>query len=86
MNQKNANIRIRYAKQFGCIHQTGNAQSLLQLSTKASCHEILKWLSGNGSLETFESYYRDDSKSLDTMLQWLKQMREELPVKKENEK
>jgi hypothetical protein len=40
MNQKNANIRIRYAKQFGCIHQTGNTQSLLQLSTKASCHEI----------------------------------------------
>jgi len=40
MNQKNANIRIPYAKQFGCIHQTGNAQSLLQLSTKASCHEI----------------------------------------------
>ncbi len=40
MNQKNENIRIRYAKQFGCIHQTGNAQNLLQLSTKASCHEI----------------------------------------------
>jgi len=41
MNQKNANIRIRYAMQFGCIHQTCNAQSLLQLSTKASCHEII---------------------------------------------
>jgi hypothetical protein len=40
MNQKNTNIRIRYAKQFGCINQTGNTQSLLQLSTKASSHEI----------------------------------------------
>jgi hypothetical protein len=40
MNQKNTNIRKRYAKQFGCINQTGNTQSLLQLSTKASCHEI----------------------------------------------
>lgn len=40
----------------------------------------LKWSSGKGSLEIFERCYGDDSTSLDTMLQWLRQMREELPL------
>jgi hypothetical protein len=40
----------------------------------------LMWSSGKGSLEVFERCYGDDSTSLDTMLQWLRQMREELPL------
>jgi hypothetical protein len=105
MNQKSANSRIRYAKQFDTVLETGNAQSLLQLSpekrlhvTKSlaclskflGCHNTtwvslkrkynLKWSSGKVSLEIFERCYGDDSTSLDTMLQWLRQMREELPL------
>src|SRR5215211_7551305 len=40
----------------------------------------LKRSSGKGSLEIFERCYGDDSTSLDTMLQWLRQMLEELPL------
>jgi hypothetical protein len=38
MNQKSANSRIRYAKQFDTVLETGNAQSLLQLSPEKRLH------------------------------------------------
>src|SRR5215216_2818340 len=38
MNQKSANSRIRYAKQFDTVLETGNAQSLLQLSPEERLH------------------------------------------------
>jgi hypothetical protein len=38
----------------------------------------LKWTSGNEALDTFERFF-DDSKTLDTMLQWVRQERQELP-------
>lgn len=109
MNQKSANSRVRYARQFAHVLGSGDAQPLLQLSPEKrlhvmksltclskflGCHDTtwvslkrkynLKWSSGNGSLEMFERCYGDDSKSLDTMLQWLRQMREELPVSYSN--
>jgi intergrase/recombinase len=105
MNEKSARSRVRYAKEFGTVLETGNAQPLLQLSAEKrlhvmkaltclskflGCHDTtwmsvkrkynLKWTSGNGSLETFQRCYCDDSNSLEKMLQWLRQMRQELPV------
>jgi hypothetical protein len=69
-------------------------KSLTCLSKFLGCHDTtwmtmkrkynLKWTTGNGCLETFERCYGDDSKSLDTMLQWLRQMRQELPVSYSN--
>jgi hypothetical protein len=43
----------------------------------------LKWTTGNGTLSTFDRIY-NDSNSLDTMLQWLKQIRQELPLTHSN--
>ncbi|MDQ3968671.1 MAG: hypothetical protein M3275_09800 [Thermoproteota archaeon] len=64
-------------------------KSLTCLSKFLGCHDTtwvtlkrkynLKWSVGNGSLGIFERCYGDDSKSLDTMLQWLRQMLQELP-------
>jgi intergrase/recombinase len=104
MNQKSANTRVRYAKKFAHVLESGDAQSLLQLSAEKrlhvmkaltclskfmGCHDTtwialkrkynLKWTSGKGSLEIFQRCYGDDSNTLDKMLQWLRQMRQELP-------
>jgi hypothetical protein len=111
MNEKTAWHRIHYAKQFAHVLQSGDAQSMLQLSPQKrlhvmksltclskflGCHDTtwmtlkrkynLKWSSGrNEGLDTFESLYDiGDSKSLDTMLQWVRQMRQELPTSYSN--
>jgi intergrase/recombinase len=39
----------------------------------------LKWSTGNESLDTFEHFF-DDGKTFDTMLQWVRQARQELPT------
>lgn len=109
MNEKSANSRIRYAKQFGSVLETGNAQPLLLLSPEKrlhvmkaltcvskflGCHDTtwmalkrkynLKWSSGRERLDAFERFYGDDSKSLETMVQWLRKMRQELPASYSN--
>lgn len=105
MNEKSARSRVRYANEFAHVLESGDAQSLLQLSAEKrlhvmkalaclskflGCHDTtwmtlklkynLKWTTGNGSLDIFEHCYGDDSENLDTMLKWLRQMRQELPV------
>jgi hypothetical protein len=70
-------------------------KSLACLSKFLGCHDTtwmtitrkynLKWSSGKRGLEVFEQCYggiinNNDSNSLDKMLQWLRQMRQELPV------
>jgi hypothetical protein len=104
MNKKTVNGRIRYAREFAHVLQSGDAQPLLQLSADKrlhvmkslaclskflGCHDTtwmtikrkynLKWTSRKGALDIFERCYGDDSSNLDTMLQWLRQMRQELP-------
>jgi hypothetical protein len=66
------------------------------LSKFLGCHDTtwmalkrkynLKWTTGNGSLEIFERCYGiiNDSNSLDTMLRWLRHIRQELPVQYSN--
>jgi hypothetical protein len=69
-------------------------KSLTCLSKFLGCHDTtwmtmkrkynLKWSSGqNESLETFERLY-DGSRDLDKMLQWVRQMRRELPASYSN--
>ena len=104
INKKTVNGRVRYAREFTHVLQSGDAQLLLQLSAEKrlhvmkslaclskflGCHDTtwttikrkynLKWSSGKGALDIFERCYGDDSNNLDTMLQWLRQMRQELP-------
>ena len=103
INKKTVNGRVRYAREFTHVLQSGDAQPLLQLSAEKrlhvmkslaclskflGCHDTtwttikrkynLKWSSGKGALDIFERCYGDDSNNLDTMLQWLRQMRQEL--------
>ena len=103
INKKTVNGRVRYAREFTHVLQSGDAQLLLQLSAEKrlhvmkslaclskflGCHDTtwttikrkynLKWSSGKGALDIFERCYGDDSNNLDTMLQWLRQMRQEL--------
>ena len=105
MNEKTAWHRIHYAKQFAHVLETGDAQSVLQLSPQKrlhvmkaltclskflGCHDTtwttvkrkynLKWSAGgNESLNTFERYY-DNENTLDSMIQWVRQMRQALPA------
>ena len=105
MNEKSANSRVRYSREFAHVLESGDAHPLLQISPakrlhvmKAltclsqflGCHDTtwmalkrkynLKWTTGNGSsLDAFERCYGEDSKTFDKMLEWLKQMRQELP-------
>jgi hypothetical protein len=78
--------RLHVMKSLTCLPKCLGESSydLGQSETKV----YLKCLSGNGSFETFKSCYGDDSKSLNTMLQhmlqWLKQMRKELPMSYSN--
>ncbi len=102
MNERTAEDRLRYAKQFAQILDMSNASSLLQLSAEKRIHAMkalsclakytgrfdqflqlrqrynLKWSTGTEKLDAFERFF-DDSKTLDTMLQWLRQVRQELP-------
>jgi hypothetical protein len=103
MTKYSTQDRIRYAKQFAHVLETGNASDLLKIqqpdkrihAMKAlSClakytgkYDLwlqirqrynLKWTSGTESLDALTRFF-DDSKSLDTMLQWLRQVRQELP-------
>ena len=103
MTPKSAGDRLRYAKQFASVLQTGNAQSLLQLAPNKRIHVMkalaslsrflgsydvwlqirqrynLHWSTGNENLSTFQRFF-DDSKTMDTMLQWVKNTLEVLPA------
>ena len=103
-NAKTTGERLRYTKQFMNVLQTGNAQSLLQVTPDKRIHAMkglaslsrflgcydtwlqirqrynLKWSTGNESLAAFQRFF-DDSKTLDTMLDWVrKAIREVLPA------
>ncbi len=102
-NAKTAGERIRYAKQFVNVLQTGDAQPLLQVTPDKRIHAMkglaslsrflgcydtwmqirqrynLKWSTGNESLATFERFF-DDKRSLDSMLQWVKEAIKVLPA------
>jgi hypothetical protein len=53
---------------------TGKYDTWLQLRQRYN----LKWSTGTEKLDAFERFF-DDNKTLDTMLQWLRQVRQELP-------
>jgi intergrase/recombinase len=53
---------------------TGKYDVWLQLRQRYN----LKWSTGTEKIDTFERFF-DDSKTLDTMLQWLRQVRQDLP-------
>ena len=53
---------------------TGEYDVWLQLRQRYN----LKWSTGTEKLDAFERFF-DDSKTLDTMLQWLRQVRQQLP-------
>jgi hypothetical protein len=102
MTYKTAEDRLRYAKQYGKVLETGNASDLLNLQPDKRIHAMkalsnlakftgkfdvwlqlrqrynLKWSTGIEKLVAFERFF-DDSKTLDTMLQWLRQAIQELP-------
>jgi intergrase/recombinase len=102
MSYNTAEDRLRYAKQYGRVLETGNAAGLLSLQPDKRIHAMkalsnlakftgkydvwlqlrqrynLKWSTGTEKLDAFERFF-DDNKTLDTMLQWLRQVRQELP-------
>jgi hypothetical protein len=104
MNEKTAEDRLRYAKQYYYVleQEKETANTVLQLSPNKRIHVMkalsnlakftgkydvwlqlqqrynLKWSTGNEALDTFERFF-DDNKTLDTMLHWLKQMRQTVP-------
>jgi intergrase/recombinase len=104
MNDKTVGDRMRYAKQFYSILQTGDASSLMQIKPDKRIHAMkalaslarftgsydtwlairqrynLKWSTGNESLATFERFFLDDNKTLDSMLQWVKEAIKVLPA------
>ena len=53
---------------------TGTYDTWLQLRQRYN----LKWSTGTEKLDAFECFF-DDNKTLDTMLQWLRQVHQELP-------
>jgi hypothetical protein len=62
-------------KALSCLAKyTGKYDLWLQILRRYN----LKWTSGIESLDALTRFF-DDSKSLDTMLQWLCQLRQELP-------
>jgi intergrase/recombinase len=102
MSYSTAEDRLRYAKQYGRVLETGNAAGLLSLQPDKRIHAMkalsnlakftgkydvwlqlrqrynLKWSTGTEKLDAFERFF-DDNKTLDTMLQGLRQVRQELP-------
>jgi intergrase/recombinase len=102
MNERSAEDRLRYAKQYCKALQTANASDLLHLQPDKRIHAMkarsnlakftgkydlwlqlrqrynLKWSTGTEKTDAFERFF-DDSKTLDTMLQWLRQVRQDLP-------
>lgn len=98
MNEHTAEDRLRYAKHYGKVLETGNASDLLNLQPDKRIHAMkalsnlakfmgkydvwlqlrqrynLKWSTGTEKLDAFERFF-DDNKTLDTMLQWLRQDR-----------
>jgi hypothetical protein len=62
-------------------------ERIASLSRFLGCYDVwlqlrqkynLKWSTGNEALDTFERFF-DDSKTFDTMLQWVRQVRQEAP-------
>jgi intergrase/recombinase len=102
MTYKTAQDRLRYAKQYGKVLETGNASDLISLPPDKRIHVMkalsnlakftgeydkflrirqrynLKWSTGTEKLDAFERFF-DDNITLDTMLQWVRQVRQELP-------
>jgi hypothetical protein len=103
-NAKTTGGRLRYAKKFVSVLQTGDAQPLLlqvtpdkrihamkalaSLSRFLGCYDTwlqirqrynLKWSTGNENLAAFERFF-DDSKTLDSMLQWVREAIKVLPA------
>ena len=96
MTVKTAEDRLRYAKQYALVLQTGDAAALLQLPPNKRIHiqkalsslarytglqdnwqqirrqHGLQWSTGTEKIDAFQRFF-DDSKDLDTMLQWLKE-------------
>jgi len=73
--QLSADKRIHAMKALSCLARyAGRYDQFLQLRQRYN----LKWSTGTEKLDAFERFF-DDSKTLDTMLQWLRQVRQELP-------
>jgi intergrase/recombinase len=67
--------RIHAMKALFCLAKfTGRYDQFLQLRQRYQ----LKWSTGTEKLDAFERFF-DDSKTLDTMLQWLRQVIQEVP-------
>jgi intergrase/recombinase len=67
--------RIHAMKALSCIAKfTGRYDQFLQLRQRYN----LKWSTGTEKLDAFERFF-DDNKTLDTMLQWLRQVIQEVP-------
>jgi hypothetical protein len=103
MTPKTAEDRIRYAKQYARVLQSGIPDSMLQLPPNKRIHVMkalsslarftgqqdkwrairqqygLQWSTGTEKLDAFTRFF-DDSKSLDTMMQWLREALEVLPT------
>jgi hypothetical protein len=102
-NAKTTGGRLRYAKKFVSVLQTGDAQPLLQVTPDKRIHAMkglaslsrflgcydtwlqirqrynLRWSTGNENLAAFERFF-DDSKTLDSMLQWVREAIRVLPA------
>ena len=102
VNDKTAGERLRYAKQFLDVLQTGDAQPLLQVTPDKRIHAMkglaslsrflgcydtwlqirqrynLRWSTGNEALATFSRFF-DDSRTLDSMFQWVRDAIQLLP-------
>jgi hypothetical protein len=102
MTYKTAEDRLRYAKQYSKVLETGNASNLLSLQPDKRIHAMkalsnlakftgeydkfllirqrynLKWSTGTGKIDAFERFFVDN-KTLDSMMQWLRQAIQALP-------
>jgi hypothetical protein len=72
-----ADKRLHVMKSLACLSKFLGCHDTTWMTIKRKYN--LKWTSGKGALDIFERCYGDDSSNLDTMLQWLRQMRQELP-------
>jgi intergrase/recombinase len=75
--QLSAEKRLHVMKSLACLSKFLGCHDTTWTTIKRKYN--LKWSSGKGALDIFERCYGDDSNNLDTMLQWLRQMRQELP-------
>jgi hypothetical protein len=76
--QLSAEKRLHVMKALACLSKFLGCHDTTWMTIKRKYN--LKWTAGNGSLDTFQRCFGDDSNNLDTMLEWLGQMRQELSV------